>query len=340
MARRPVDCRGAPLSVSFALASAAHVAVVAWLAWRSPRERPAASTFRFVPSLEVALDEGPAPPHPPNVAFESNDPSPGPAVAPKSNDPSPGLAVAPGSNATSPGPVAAFLARPRSAAPARPTETPPSGGPAPASEGPPAPSVGGPEAAPRDFSLGRLPPSFAWGDREALPGPRAAPTLAPSTALRDAITQGEQARGLTASGPLVAAARAAASIAAAPAEGSATFRIDVGTDGSVNSVTADHGAWKATASALRSALAGRRLRVPPGAAGVSVELRVDARITNAPRLLTGEEKVKPCSQARGRLPWGGSPDTTPTNTGCIDATALLPLRRRLVSVALLRETSL
>lgn len=309
---RPAGRTRGPLSASLVLASAAHVAVVGWLAWRAPRERPATGAFLPEPSFEVALDEAPAPPRLPDVAFGSND--------------------------ASPGPVAALPERLRRAAPARVIEAPQPEGSAPAAEAAPATSVAGSEAAaPRNFSLGPLPPSFAWGGSENLPGPRAAPTLSPSAALRDAIARGEQARGLTASGPLLAAARVAANIAAAPAEGSATLSINVGADGSVSSVTVDHGAWKATANALRSALTGRRLQVPAGAAGLSVDLRVEARVTNAPRLLTGEEKVKPCAEARGRLPWGGSPDTVPANTACIDATALLPLRRRLVSVALLRE---
>lgn len=327
MARRLLGRTYGPLSAALVLALAVHAAAVGCLVWCSPHEQPVASASGPVPLFDVVLDEGPTPVPPPDVAFEPND---GP----------PGLAAPP--------------ARPRQTT--RVAEAPPQGAPAPASQAPPTTSAAGFEAAasspastvgpeattPRNFSLGPLPPSFARGGQEVLPGPRAAPdaSTATSDALRDAIAQGEQARGLTASGPIVAAARVAAGAMTAPAEGSTTLSINVGADGSVNSVTANHDAWKTTANALRSALAGRRLRVPTGAAGVSVELRVDARVTNAPPLLTGEDKVKPCSQGRGRLAWGGSPDTTPAPTGCIDVLSLMPLRRRQVSVALLRETPL
>lgn len=313
--RRPPGRTRGPLAASLALAAAAHLAALAWLAGRAPSDGPApGAPVPPPPSFEISLVEEPAlPPSPPDAAPPPNDAPPAPAAA----------------------------ARPRQAAAPLAAEASPPGAPAPAAEAPPALSAAGSEAAaPRNFSLGSPTPAFAWGERAALPGPRAepGPAAAALAALRDALAQSERARGLTTSGPIVDAARAVANAAAAPAEGSTTLTVDVGADGSVSSVAAGNGAWRATADALRSALTGRRLRVPSGASGVSVALRVDARVTNAPRLLTGEEKVKPCNQGKGRHPWPGSPDTAPAPTGCVDADALVPLRRRLVSVTLLRET--
>lgn len=90
----------------------------------------------------------------------------------------------------------------------------------------------------------------------------------------------DQERGLARGGVVATLARSAA-IGLGPSEGEATFSVLTDRDGKVTSVSlgeARGGAWEATLGELRRSLARKRLRVPPGANGLAVQVLVRARL--------------------------------------------------------------
>ncbi len=97
--------------------------------------------------------------------------------------------------------------------------------------------------------------------------------------LGQALEARDQERGLGRGGVVATLARGAA-IGAGPQEGEATFLVIADRDGRVTSVslTEDRGGWTAVTRALERSLAGKRLRVPPGANGLSVAVRVKAKV--------------------------------------------------------------
>lgn len=90
----------------------------------------------------------------------------------------------------------------------------------------------------------------------------------------------DRARGLARGGVVATLARSAA-IGLGPSEGEATFSVLTDRDGKVTGVSlveARGGAWDGTLGELRRSLARKRLRVPPGANGLAVQVLVRARV--------------------------------------------------------------
>ncbi len=122
-----------------------------------------------------------------------------------------------------------------------------------------------------------------------------------------------------------------------PRQGHGVLRITVGEDGTVTGVSASGTGWDAVASAIRAALAGRRLRVPSGARGVVISFAIDAMVTRAPPVLTGEARAHP--SGLGGDAYRGA-DTGALNMAVIDYRALLPIERRVVKLQALGEEAL
>jgi hypothetical protein len=132
-----------------------------------------------------------------------------------------------------------------------------------------------------------------------------------------------------------------------PAQGHGVARITVEEDGTVSAVTVSGVGWEAAGQGMRTALVGRKLRVPKGARGVVVALSLDAQVTRVPPVLTGE------ARARAMAPdtaLGGADDNHGSmkdnhggmfpgapNMAVIDPTLLLPLKRWTVKVELVSE---
>ncbi|MBK7582828.1 MAG: hypothetical protein IPI67_21870 [Myxococcales bacterium] len=91
----------------------------------------------------------------------------------------------------------------------------------------------------------------------------------------------DRERGLARGGLIATHARSAA-ISLGPAEGTATFVVDTDADGKVQAVTLSEArggaSWTRVRAALTRALATRRLRVPRGARGLRVSIRVEAKV--------------------------------------------------------------
>jgi hypothetical protein len=96
--------------------------------------------------------------------------------------------------------------------------------------------------------------------------------------LRAGLRASDSRRGPGRSGPVVSEARAVA-LAVGPARGNAWFDVRADADGQVSSVTlvrfgSDGAAWQRVGQQLQSRLARHRLRVPEGAHGLRVAIRV------------------------------------------------------------------
>ena len=130
---------------------------------------------------------------------------------------------------------------------------------------------------PVDLGLGRI-----WL-RPGLPDRRKKPEWSSGAqsagGLGQALEARDQERGLGRGGVVATLARSAA-LGAGPQEGEATFLVMADRDGRVTSVSLseDRGGWSAVTRALERSLAGKRLRVPPGANGLSVAVRVQAKV--------------------------------------------------------------
>jgi hypothetical protein len=119
-----------------------------------------------------------------------------------------------------------------------------------------------------------------WSHRDDEPPAREAPAEArPSIGLlSEGLAQMAAEKGVARSSAAVSAAYVAAR-EAAPAEGIALFDVRADATGAVVSVTpvpgADAERWRAVAERMHALLAGRRLRVPAGAAGILTRLRIE-----------------------------------------------------------------
>lgn len=173
----------------------------------------------------------------------------------------------------------------------------------------------------------------AWIAGEAAEAPASAPRREPRVdpdqggkLLRESMDRADQARGLGFGGVVASAAHQACLTRSAPVEGAATFEVQAGPDGVVTSVSVRGtrgGDWTSVVGALRALLAGKRLRVPTGAAGVAVAVRVEAR---------------------RQLPSGRSPDASAVEVkglgGSFDLADLSGQVSRIVSARIVHERRL
>jgi hypothetical protein len=249
-----------------------------------------------------------------DVEIARDPPPPTTAEAP-SNSPAPAAAA---------GPVAATAA-PKARRARGPIVA---AAPASAGEGEPLSqeSAGAASAAPAAVTAAASAPP-----RDALPPPLVPRAIrAPEAVLEAPLAQRNAEAGVDAGAQVIGAARAVADTNA-PRNGRGTIEIATDADGNVVRVTSTSPSWESYARDLRAQLGGKRLRVPPGARGVAVRLSVSAEVTSAPKLLTGEEKAKPCRpmdrDQAGRIGAGMEP-------GCFDWKSPLPVSRRRVSVVI------
>lgn len=178
---------------------------------------------------------------------------------------------------------------------------------------------------------------------DSLPPPLLPRALhAPAAALGGPLAALESQTGTSASAQVRATVQRLAETSG-PTQGHGTIRITVEEDGSVSSVVASGTGWEAAAQAIRAALAGRRLRVPKGARGVTISFAADALKTRVPPVLTGEARADPVGFGGGGKTSAPTDDEhrgfhpAPPNMAVINPLALLPIPRRVVKVELLGE---
>jgi hypothetical protein len=146
----------------------------------------------------------------------------------------------------------------------------------------------------RNVFLGALPPGMT-GAPATEPGPAAGrsvprrdspgasgPSRALQDGIREALHEGDVAKGLGAGGPVVTAAESSVRESDVPLNAHAILEATTDARGEVLSVrvlgdSAGRADWEDVASRVREALRGRRLRVPPGSGGVVVTLDVTSR---------------------------------------------------------------
>lgn len=161
---------------------------------------------------------------------------------------------------------------------------------------------------------------------------------APSAVLEAPLAERTANLGLGAGGQVLGIARTVAG-AAAPQRGHGTISIETDANGSVTRVGSTSPGWEAFARDLRAKLAGKRLRVPPGARGVIVRLAVNADVTGAPPALTGESKAVPCRPQERERDQAGRIDVV-LNVGCQSWQSYVPLPRHRVSVSIAGEQAI
>lgn len=137
---------------------------------------------------------------------------------------------------------------------------------------------------PVDLGLGGAVPLWARerAQSERAPGGAFSKGGAAAGGLAEGLAERDRARGMGRGGVVATGARAAA-LAKGPNEGRATFVVLTDREGKVRSVSvadpsADAALWNEAARYLRGALASKRLRVPPGAAGLRVAVLVESKI--------------------------------------------------------------
>ena len=157
--------------------------------------------------------------------------------------------------------------------------------------------------------------------------PSAKPSSAPSDVAAkklDAMLAGP----VDTAGPVVSAAHDAASGVEAPEVGWVTFDVDTDATGAVTEVRLveanDHLAWSKVGPKLKKRLAATPLKVPTGAAGVTVRVKVSA----AMKLPSGAAPGAPVSVAPKGLGVGGT----------FDLADIGQKPRRLVQVSVVTET--
>jgi hypothetical protein len=143
----------------------------------------------------------------------------------------------------------------------------------------------------------------ARGDGPTANRSPASPAHTTDRILRDSLESHDRALGLGRGGPLVTAAREAASPAFAPEIGSATLEVEADAAGNVLTAravaaSADWGAWNDVGRELVRRMAGKPLRLRDGARGLRARLRVIA------------EHSKPSGE-RGSSSPGALPDDVP-----------------------------
>ena len=100
-----------------------------------------------------------------------------------------------------------------------------------------------------------------------------------SESMSDMLAERDVALGLGRGGPLVTAAREAASSPDAPAVGTTILEVEGDASGRVTAARADDHAWDAVAAGIVQRMAGKALRVRPGARGIRARLRVVAELS-------------------------------------------------------------
>lgn len=122
------------------------------------------------------------------------------------------------------------------------------------------------------------------------PPPSSAPLPSPpetrhaaETALRAALDASDREKGFGRSGPLVSTAHGVAMASRIPVTSAATLVAVVDAEGKVVDVRAsvDDAAWKDLAASLRRAMEAKRVRVPTGARGLEIAIRIDSRVRTA-----------------------------------------------------------
>jgi hypothetical protein len=246
-------------AIGLGVATAIHVATIASL--RAPRTAPIAPRAEDV--IEIVTAPEPQPP-PASVASVAPVPAP-PSIAPRS--------------------------------------TPVAGAHAPVTAAPP------PDPAPPTDAVVAAPAGSAWSawslvmKNGAAPSAAASPPSAPPAAsrdvqqllapppvsttggLREALAARDQDLGLGSGGPVVAVAEDAASRSRTPVNGVAVLIASFGIDGAVAEVrvvdaNGDRTAWDEVATSIAQGMKARRVKVPPGAHGVEVTVRVETRWQN------------------------------------------------------------
>jgi hypothetical protein len=100
--------------------------------------------------------------------------------------------------------------------------------------------------------------------------------------LSDALDQRDVDLGMGRGGPVLAALETASRGMDVPIEGAATFDVAIDTAGHVSvalsDVSSEYAAWSRVASAAGSAVDAKRVRIPPGARGWHVVVRIDAHV--------------------------------------------------------------
>jgi hypothetical protein len=100
--------------------------------------------------------------------------------------------------------------------------------------------------------------------------------------LAEALDQRDAELGIGRGGPVLTALENASRGMDVPAEGWATFDVAIDTSGRVSvalgSVSGEHAAWSRVASTAAAAVDPSRVRIPPGARGWHVVVRVDAKV--------------------------------------------------------------
>jgi hypothetical protein len=100
--------------------------------------------------------------------------------------------------------------------------------------------------------------------------------------IAEALADADVQRGLGRGGPAVAALEEVARESDAPARGVATFDVVVNRSGSADvrleSADADFDAWSRLTRAMAEAVTRKSVRIPPGARGLRVTVRLDARV--------------------------------------------------------------
>ena len=100
--------------------------------------------------------------------------------------------------------------------------------------------------------------------------------------LSDALDQRDVSLGLGRGGPVLSALETASRGMDVPIEGAATFDVAIDTSGHVSvalsDVTSEYAAWSKVAGAAGAAVDAKRVRIPPGARGWHVVVRIDAKV--------------------------------------------------------------
>jgi hypothetical protein len=218
----------------------------------------------------------------------------------------------------------------------------------------PGPGAGAPGDTPGDASgaLVAAPPGgAARGDAlaaasltakprsDSLPPPLVPRALhAPSAVFESPLLQPAAPSAVSAGGQVLGAARAVADTSA-PRQGRGTISIETDGEGVVLRVSSSSPSWERFARDLGVKLSRRRLAARPGGHGTLVRLAVQAEVSTAPAILTGEAKAQPCRAPEHERDQVGRADVV-LNVGCNDWKAFLPVERRRVSVTVAEERAL
>ncbi len=137
---------------------------------------------------------------------------------------------------------------------------------------------------PMDLGLGsaRGPKSFTYDpNAKAAATEGQGPPRSITGGLAEALDEEDAKRGMSRGAPVKVAVDAAAHTSDAPGEGKAVFDVAVDATGECHinllSSNGDFEQWNRLAAVIRNHLAGKRVRVPPGARGLRVVVEVEAR---------------------------------------------------------------